>query len=135
MIEQEAGFTDQQLADFQQLRQHHHSQMIAYRNEITELRLQIIDQVFSPVPDHQAIERMTAQIGALHTEAERLTADHIHNVLEMSNPEQRTRLRELFRSMMNDLRRPHPRMGPGRGRGFGPGMGRGQGRGRNWQAP
>lgn len=125
MIEQEAGFTDQQLAEFQQLRQHHHSQMMECRNQITGLRLRIIDEIFSPMPNHIAIDQMIREIGALQAEAEKLTADHIHNVLQMSNPEQRVRLKELFRSMMNDLRRPHHRMGPGRGKGYGPGRGMG----------
>ena len=92
-------------------------------NRINILRYQMIDEMAGDNPDTEKLNKISNEIGDLHSQLKKATISYYMNMKNICNKEQQKRLHDLFRVMAD----PEGDINSfGRGRGRGQGMMRGR---------
>lgn len=94
------GFDKIQAVQFDTLRAEFGRKAKAIMGNIQEKKLEILSEFTSENPDTTKLYQITREIGNLHGEMRRLSIDHFMSVKKICNPEQKTKLLDLFRDMM-----------------------------------
>ncbi len=84
----------------------HHEKMQSFRKSIDQLREQQLQLMTQTTVDSVALESLYTQIGIAHSNRERVNYQHYRELHDTCTPEQRVKLRKLFRS--NAPRGGHP---------------------------
>lgn len=63
---------------------------------LERLRIEMIQELASRNPDREKLDKITREIGFLHTELKNLTIEYYMGMKQASDPEQQKRLNEIF---------------------------------------
>jgi len=128
--------TESQMADFMQVSRKFGQTAGPMTAELDILRRNMIIELARTSPDMGKVEKITEDIGVLHTKMKMATTTYYLGLKSICTPDQQERLKEMFMVMsdpagdLDALRRGGP-MGPGPGRGRNRNM-QGMGRGPGW---
>jgi len=94
------GFDKAQAVEFDTLRADFGRKTKAIMTSITDKKMEMMNEFTSETPDTSKLYKLTNEIGNLHAQMRRLSIDHFMSVKKICNPEQKTKLLDMFRNMM-----------------------------------
>ncbi len=134
LFREHLGLTASQERDFVRLNSSFSQNAGRMTVRLDQLRREMVEELSRPDPEMKVIEKITEEIGSLHSNLKMETAEYYLGMKKVCTPEQQVLLREMFMVMsdpegdLNTLFRGPIGPGPGgRGRnmrGFGRGMNR-----------
>lgn len=98
----ELGFDDNQLQTFHQSRSALREKIRPLRNELHKLNRSLIIEATSENPDTVKCNKLSAQIGNMHTRIKQATYMHIMEVSDIATPEQLENLNDFYLNMFRD---------------------------------
>ncbi len=122
LLQQELGFTDQQIEQYDLLRQAHAQQTESIIHELQQLKKSMMDEILTGNPDFDRVQQTSKRIGELQAEVEEITFVHFLDLKELCGEEQVQQLKELIatfhrKNAMSPQRQGRPPGGPeGEGR-------------------
>lgn len=132
LFREQLNLDERQNREFMQLNRTFNQRAGRIAGRLDVLRRNMIEELAKPDPDMQKVESITSEIGSIHSNLKKETADYYLGLKRVCTPEQQERLKEMFvvmsdpESDLNQLRRGQMGPGPaGRGRMRGTGRGRG----------
>lgn len=105
------GLDKEQETRFRELHARHRAVKDSLENEVFQLKTQIQNELFSPVPDTVKLAAMSAKIGDLQAEFEKQVLLHTLDIKALCRPEQYPQLKTLLDNMLNATQR-HSARGP-----------------------
>ena len=122
IMEERLQLSDEQARQFKQIRDEHFLRTIPLGDEIHEIRLDLLDEVFAPDPNETTIQDMTAKIGRRQCQFERQLFHHFQELRNVCTDQQAPELRHLLTGLLESARSgglERPPQGPERGPGPG----------------
>jgi len=98
LLQQELGFTDEQIIKYDQLRRRHARQTQPLIHELQQLKRKIMDDILAGNPDSEYVQETARRIGELQAQVEHLTFTHFLDLKELCGEEQVQQLKELIRA-------------------------------------
>ncbi len=126
IMEEQLQLSDEQARQFEQIRAEHFQRTIPLADEIHEIRLALLDEVFAADPNETTIQDLTARIGQRQCQFERQLFHHFQELRNVCTEQQAPELRHLLAGLLERARSgglERPPQGPERGPGRGPGPG------------
>jgi hypothetical protein len=99
-LRRELGLSDRQAKAFEDIRDKFVAAALPSHDEMRMIKEQVLAEMFKPAPDRSAIEAMTARIGVLRGEEERLLSLHFLDMMVACTPEQKPKFRSILREFM-----------------------------------
>lgn len=99
----------QQMEIFRELNRDFNRTAWQIHHQLERLRVDMVREMGTENPDKQKLESISDEIGDLHTRLKNETIDYYLSMKEVCNPEQQTRLNEIFLSVLEgseDVRLP-----------------------------
>jgi hypothetical protein len=101
LFESELGWTAEQAASFEALRDEHHQSMQQIHKELHKLKQRMLDLVNQD--SDAGLEEALTKIGEKHTEMDRITYAHFKAVRGICTPEQRPAFDTLWKDVKGKL--------------------------------
>ena len=119
-LQKELDLTDEQILQYDQLRQTHAEQTRVLIDDIRRLKQEMMDEMFYDEPDTAKAMQLADLIGEKQTEVEQITFDHFLDLKKLCGTEKIGKLRglvdEFFRKNLpqsqKEPRPPHPQDRP-----------------------
>lgn len=96
LMQEELGFTNEQVQKYTDLRNAHRHQLKEVNDELTALSIHIADEIFAPEPNDKLVDSLAENIGNLHTKIELLRYDHFKSLAQICNAEQKKKLHPIL---------------------------------------
>jgi uncharacterized protein HemX len=99
----------QQMETFRELNRNFNRTAWQINHQLESLRVDMVREMGREIADKQRLESISEEIGKLHTQLKNETIDYYLSMKEICNPEQQTRLNEIFLSVLEgneDVRLP-----------------------------
>ena len=122
IMEEQLQLTDEQARQFEQIRDEHFLRTIPLGDEIHEIRLDLLDEVFAADPNETTIQDLTAEISQRQCQFERQLFRHFRELRNVCTDQQASELRHLLVGLLERARSgglERPPQGPERGPGPG----------------
>ncbi len=116
--------SEDQITVFSKIERQYRQQMLSLMGQLDSVDQHILEEVKREKPDKTKLDDLAVTAGQIQYEIKKATADHLLEVKNICNPDQRARFDEVI-SEINQFRR-------GRGYGNGQGYGRG-GKRKGWR--
>lgn len=114
-LRRELSLTDEQAAKFAELRDKFTSSAGPLQDEMRKLNETVIAEMLKPQADKTVIETLTARIGALRGEEEKLLFFHFQDLMAACSPEQKAKFQSIMREFLIRIGFLNQPGGPGRG--------------------
>jgi hypothetical protein len=101
LMQQELGLSPEQTKQYQQLRVEQQEGLRKINNELDELKLRVVNEIFESRSDHAQIDSMVSRIGMLQSRLEMLRFAHFRSFAEICDSGQRERLRPILESVFS----------------------------------
>ncbi len=125
----ELGLTQDQEEDVAGFNKDYYETAEAITLKLTDMRHEIVSEVSKENPDKEYLESVIEEFGDHHAELKRATVDFYYQLSSVCSPEQKGRLENMFRDMLDPDGEIYGRGRGGQGRGpYHGGQGRGRGR-------
>ncbi len=125
----ELGLTQDQEKDVAGFNKDYYETAEAITLKLTDMRHEIVSEVSKENPDKEYLESVIEEFGDHHAELKRATVDFYYQLSSVCSPEQKGRLENMFRDMLDPDGEIYGRGRGGQGRGpYHGGQGRGRGR-------
>jgi Spy/CpxP family protein refolding chaperone len=99
LLQHEIGLSDEQVNKFQIMRSDHMEKTKIVNDELDRLKLQLVEEIFAPVIADNRVDSITARIGVLQTQVERMRYDHFKSLVQICTPEQKEKLQPILREV------------------------------------
>jgi Spy/CpxP family protein refolding chaperone len=103
-LEKELSLTPEQAERFRESRRRHAERSQAVRDQVLELRKDMIMAILADTPDTALAGQLADRIGALQMETDRLLVSHFMELQSICRPEQRERLRYLMHDLLEMMK-------------------------------
>jgi len=107
-LKKELNLSEKQIQQFIESRNKHANQSKENQHKIHQLKRQILDEVFKPVPDSVKIQRLSNEIGQQQIEFEHYLFKHFLELKSYCNQEQQEKLKSFFYDVASMARPPKP---------------------------
>jgi len=97
----ELNLTREQHFKFREFRQQYHAYVFDLTGQMQEKRLELLDELSKEHPDTLVLNRISTEIGDMHTLLKKATNEYFLSMKNVCKPEQQKKLTEIFRSMLN----------------------------------
>lgn len=87
--------------------------------DLSHQRLALVNEMGRTNPDSSRLQKISIDIGDLHTELKMLTTNFYMGLKEVCSPEQQNQLFNMFRNLLNTEKDLNTPRGRGSGRGYG----------------
>jgi Spy/CpxP family protein refolding chaperone len=95
-LQKELNLTDEQIQQYDQLRQTHAEQTRLLVNDVRDSKREMMNEIFNDEPDIARAMQIADLIGKKQTELERITFKHFSDLKELCGKEQLDKLHELM---------------------------------------
>lgn len=92
LMQREIGLSDEQASRFQQMRSDHMEKAKKINDELDDLKLSMVDEIFKPQSDQKRVDTVAAKIGMLQSQVEKMRFEHFKALVQICNPEQKAKL-------------------------------------------
>ncbi len=106
LLQQELGFTDTQIREYDRLRRIHARQTQPLIRNIRRIKKQMMDEIFTGHPDSTAIRQAAEQISLLQADVEQLTFKHFLDLKALCGDKQADQLHRLVGAFLQNNRPP-----------------------------
>ena len=110
LLQQELGFSDEQIRQYDLLRKEHARQTLHLITDIQRLKKEMLDEVMTGHPDSVRVSQTATAIGNLQSQIEQLTFQHFLDLKELCGENQVKQLHMLMQAFF--ARNPAPGQGP-----------------------
>ncbi len=100
-MEKEIGFDEAQMQEFEYLRREFRTQMKPLQQHLRNLNGMLIQEATSEKPDTLECNRISREIGDVHTEIKLVTYQHMMQVANIATNEQMKKLDAFYQQMFN----------------------------------
>lgn len=90
----------QQMEIFRDLNRNFNRTAWQINHQLESLRIEMVIEMGNPTPDKIRLEDISIEIGKLHTQLKNETIDYYLSMKKACNPEQQTKLNEIFLSVL-----------------------------------
>jgi hypothetical protein len=97
LLRDELGLSPDQVAQFEKLRGNQLGAMKEVNDELDSLKLVLVDDMFSPSPDKESLNKTVEKIGSLQANLEMLRFKHFDALTQICDKQQRERLQPILR--------------------------------------
>lgn len=105
LIEQ-LKFTQQQLADFEKLKEEHHKAIDSLREISKEVHHSFFDNLKNEKPDTAKVNELAIAIANTQTQIEKVTFNHFKKVRNLCDEKQKAKFDEIIQEVLKRMARP-----------------------------
>lgn len=95
-LQQELGFTDAQIEEYDQIRKRHHQRVFALQNDVHRYKREMMEEVFAQRPDTTRAKELAALLSEKQEQIERFTFLHFLDLKALCGKEQSKKLHRLI---------------------------------------
>jgi len=124
IMEEQLQLSNEQVQEFEQIRQEHFTRADPLDERVHEIRMALLDEIFTNEPNEATIAALCAEIGQTQNQFDNALFNHFRDLKDVCQDQQVTGLKHMLATLLEnrrlplpDPRQPHP--GPGRGPGPG----------------
>lgn len=111
ILDAELNFNDEQKEKHRTLKENHFKQMRILTEEIHKNKKDLFNRLSEPTYDSLEVKALCNKIGSLQSDLEELTFYHFNDIKSICTPEQKEKLKEVNKKLI-DILRPKGRRGP-----------------------
>jgi hypothetical protein len=104
-------FSDEQISEFQELRDRHHDSIIIIQNEGRKIRTALFENLKNDKKTEAQLDSLMAAIGDNQKQIEYVTYRHFRQVRELCNEEQKKVFDDIIQEVLRRMTAPPPRPG------------------------
>jgi Spy/CpxP family protein refolding chaperone len=112
IMEEQLQLSDEQARQFELIRDEHFRRTVPLQDDMHQIRLDLLDEVFAAEPNDAAIRELTAQIGRRQGQFERELFVHFRELKAACDDRQMAELREMLADIIESTRPRDPRREP-----------------------
>ena len=109
IMEEQLHLSAAQARQFEQIRDKHFLQTDPLQQEMHEIRMALLEEIFAAEPNETTIQALTAQIGHGQSQFERLLFSHFRDLKNACKDRQVQELKHLLANLLENRRPPDPR--------------------------
>ena len=99
LIQREIGMSDDQTNKFLEMRKELQEKMRKTNDELDNLKLGLVEEIFKPVSDIKRVDSMVGIIGNLQSKVEKMRFEHFRSLEQICNEEQREKLQPVLKEV------------------------------------
>lgn len=122
IMEKQLQLSEEQVQQFEQIRQKHFTRSDPLEDRMHEIRMDLLNEIFTAEPNEVRIQVLTAEIGQTQCQFDGELFNHFRDLKDACKDPQVTELKHMLADLLESRRPPDPRQPhPGSERGLGPG--------------